>query len=489
MDFSKNLIFSIKDDRVDIAAIAKGIREVKLLSSATIRPQTVISTVDMSYNSDENLSIIKSIRNKSKVKSRKVDLILSVDGIITRNIETPIMNRKELESFMQNNIHDYFAVNLDEYYYDFEIMEKEKGEGENKKGKFHIILAAVPKYKVDNILEFINVSGLTAKTIRIYPQVIKNIVDDYRSTSVAVLDTGKEKSNVTIFDNNKLFLYSNIASEGYSEENNFEDIVENFGYFLNFYATRHFGNRVENIFVTGVLWNNKELYQAIKGAFGIEPTVGLEGIDTKIISKVNDDINVFADIIGSYIKPFGKNEYSINFIKRLKKDKNKDTDNHRNIILRATVVIVLFTLIWIAAATIYIFNREIKYDTKEIENKISALSYVEKTISDLNNQKDFYETKIKYINQVENEEFDYMRIMDTLRKGLPKRVTIKSITLNNVEIAVVFNIKNSTIDVAELVVAINDMNIFENVEADQVKLDDSVSEASFNLKIRKSEAR
>ncbi|MCT8976317.1 pilus assembly protein PilM [Clostridium sp. CX1] len=489
MSSNRKLIFSIKDNSIDIVAIAKRIGEVKLLRVATIKPHTVINTVDISYNSDENSNIIKTIRNKSRVKTKEVDLVLSVDGIITRNIETPIMKRKELESFIKNNINDYFAVNLGEYYYDFEIIEKEKAENKDKKGRFHIILAAVPKYKLDNILEFINICGLIVKNIRIYPQVIKNIVDDYRNTSIAILDTDKEKSNVTIFDNNKLFLYSNILSESHSEENSFQDMVENFGYFLNFYDTRHFGNRVQNIFITGEFWDNRELYQAIKNSFGIEPTVGIEGIGTKITSKVNENINIFADIIANSIKPFRKREYSINFARRLEKNKSKSITNDKNILIKVAAIALLITIIWTSATSIYFFQKERKYNTAEIENKIASLSYVEKTISDLNNQKNFYETKIKYINQVANEQFDYVAIIETLQKGLPKKVTIKSITLNNADAIVIFNIQNSTIDVARLVIAINEMNIFEPVEVDEVKLDDSVSEASFNLKIKESEAK
>jgi Fimbrial assembly protein (PilN). len=408
---------------------------------------------------------------------------LNWDNIITRIIDTPVMNKKELKSFIENNIEEYFAVSMNEYCYDYEIMSIDK---QDKKGKMSIMLVVVPKVKLKEILEFIKYCGLTPKSVGIYPDYISNLFLAENDSSIAVIDTNSGKSTLTILDKENIFLYSNISGENYErDEEEFSDILENLDYFLNFYSTRHFGNKVDKVYILGEFYNNRNLYKLISNQTSIETMQGLNSKLLKSIKNGSIDGNIYADILG-YSVPT-KNVYGkkIDFEDKLyRKDKKEKSDN--KLIIIELAILSLITAIVVATVFIYTKVNLSKYNTADIDAQIAVLSNVQKDIDKLDQEKKEYEDKVKDIQKIENDEFDYIGLLDILRKGLPKDVSIKTITIDKDNVNVTFSINSSTIDAARIIIAINKMNIFEPIELPQINLNDDVKEVNLNLKIIKS---
>ena len=50
-------------------------------------------------------------------------MILSIDSIVTRQIEVPAMKDKDLKDFINNNIGDYFTVNTGDFYFDYKVRQ------------------------------------------------------------------------------------------------------------------------------------------------------------------------------------------------------------------------------------------------------------------------------------------------------------------------------------------------------------------------------
>ena len=129
-------------------------------------------------------------------------------------------------------------------------------------------------------------------------------------------------------------------------------------------------------------------------------------------------------------------------------------------------------------------NSKNNVTSPSVLSEINKYSDVEKNISDLNNEKQNYQRKIDVINEIKNDEFNYVSIIDGIKKGLPKNITVKSMDIQRETISVTLNINNSTLDVARAVIALNNTKLFETVDISQVKLDDTVKSISLVLKLK-----
>ncbi|AGY76855.1 hypothetical protein [Clostridium autoethanogenum] len=114
------------------------------------------------------------------------------------------------------------------------------------------------------------------------------------------------------------------------------------------------------------------------------------------------------------------------------------------------------------------------------------MSGVQSDVDKLDKENKAYEDKARYIKKIEGDDFNYIGVLETLRNGLPKGVTIKTITMDKQNVNVVFDVNKNTIDAARLIVAINSMNAFEPVELPEVDLNDNVKEVELKLKLLES---
>ncbi|MBC2579950.1 hypothetical protein [Clostridium sp. DJ247] len=480
---SSKIIFSFKENYADVAVVSKGINKIKIKKVVRINERNDFVSGGQPYADEYNLNKVKDIREKFKIRNNNIGIILNWDNIITRIIDTPVMNKKELKNFIENNIEEYFAVSMNEYCYDYEIMSIDKQE---KKGKMSIMLVVVPRIKLKEVLEFIKYCGLTPKSVGIYPSYMSNIFLGENHSSIAIIDANSGKSTLTILDKRSIFIYSNISGESYErDEEEFSDITENIDYFLNFYSTRHFGNRVDRIYILGEFYNSESLHKVITSQTDIETIVGLTAKTTKMTKDSPVDINEYADILG-YVIPV-KNIYDkkINFIDKIYRKDKKETSSNKLITMEIGILSLL-TVMLVAGVFIYTKINLSKYNTSDIDAQIAVLSSVEKDINKLEQEQKEYETKIKNMQKIEDDEFNYIGLLDTIKKGLPKDILIKSITLDKSNVNATFYINNSTIDAAKLIIAINKMNIFEPVELPQINLNDDVKEINLNLKIANS---
>lgn len=460
-----------------MAVVSKIINKTKIKKISRIYEKNEFISGGKPYADEYNLNKIKSIREKLKIKNKNVRIILNWESIITRIIETPVMNKKELAGFIKNNIEEYFSVNMNEYLYDYEVISL------TNKDKMTIMLAVVPRTKLKQVLDFIKYCGLVPQSIGIYPDSISNLFLDEDYCSIAVIDANVEKTTLTILDKGKIFLYSNILNE--TEDEDFNDLMRSLDYFFNFYSTRHFGSKIDKIYVLGELYTNSKLCELISTQTSIETNIGFNIKASKLIKKSTVDENIYPDILGDSIPVKNIYNKSIDFLDRFyRKNKKKQFENR--LIIHEIELFFLITIIIIGAALIYTKLNLLKYDTLDIASQIAVLSGVQNDVDKLDKENKAYEDKVNYIKKIEGDDFDYIGVLETLRNGLPKGVTIKTITMDKQNINVVFDVNKNTIDAARLIVAINSMNAFEPVELPEVDLNDNVKEVELKLKLLES---
>lgn len=475
------VVFRFREGPVDIVILKKQQKAVSIKNVFTLEQTPSDFNNSPSYNSEENIKQVKEYVLKKKIPVKKVTALLSCEGIITRLVETPFLRKKELDKFVQNNISEYFTVNINDYCYDYKVVEQVKAPDK----KLVIFLVVFPKKKIKEIKTFISECGLELDEITIYPESISNVFKEKSKSSVAVFDISSDRHNITILDKGKVFLHSGVTTEAYEfREESYEEILDSMEYFLNFYSTRHFGNKIDNIYLVGEYWNDSMFFNFVKEQFNIETSYGVKSIGLTVYEKHGIDKNRFCDVIGTQIKV--KNIYNkkIDF-KDLHEEKKAGINiNPDKILWQVGIIAVLFTVIFILSNMTYLKFKTNNYNIVEVDAQLNTLAPVEKEVVTANNDKIVLQKKQAFKKSIAGENLRVIDYLDILRKGLPVDVSISSISINKDSIALRLSI-NGTLDKLRVITAINNIGIFERLEIDSIKLDNSEREANLNLKIIK----
>lgn len=475
----EKLIFRFSETHLDIGIISKSSKSIKLKEVTSFTPDKNFDIRDGEYNKEENINLVKDYLRKKSVKNRKVSVILAQEGIITRLIESPVMKKKDIDSFISNNIADYFTLNIDDYFFDYMVVSL----NELKEKRFSILLVAVPKTRLIAISDFIKNCSLVLNTVTIYPACIANLFQNKRNINAAVLDIGLPQSNITILEKGNVFLYSRITLEDYGNKAEvYKEVLESIEYFLNFYSTRHFGKPVDIIYLTGENWSDINLQDLIKEKFGIDVKDGLKAKEFGISTRKSVDINPNIDMIGLTIKAKSVYNKTIDFIRVLEDKRHINTNRTA---LKFAGVLTVLTIFCSVLPAVYIESRLLTFNQGKLKTEISSLEPIERQYTELENFKIRYEKKQSYLKNIESKDYDYTMYLDALRKGLPSDAAVSSLRVSRDIINIVLNLGGSTLDKIKLVIAINNMNLFEPLEIDSIRLDNTELTANFTLKIKK----
>jgi type IV pilus assembly protein PilM len=475
----KKFIFRFSETHLDIGIISKSSKSIKLKEVTSFTPDKNFDIRDGEYNKEENISLVKDYLRKKSVKNKKVSVILAQEGIITRLIETPVMKKKDIDSFISNNIADYFTLNIDDYFFDYMVVSLNR----LKEKRFSILLVAVPKTRLIAIRDFIKSCSLDLDTVTIYPACIANLFQNQRNISAAVLDIGLPQSNITILEEGNIFLYSRITLEDYDNKAEvYKEFLEIIGYFLNFYSTRHFGKPVDIIYLTGENCSDINLQDLVKEQFGIEVKGGLKENELGISTSKSADINSNIDMLGLSIKTKGVYSKTIDFSRMLE---GKMPINIDRTVLKFAGVLIALTILCSVLPAVYIESRLLTFRQGKLKTEISSLEPIERQYTELENFKIRYEKKQSYLKNIESKDYDYTMYLDALRKGLPSDAAVSSLRVSRDTINIVLKLGGNTLDKIKLVIAINNMDLFEPLEIDSIRLDNTDLTANFTLKIKK----
>lgn len=470
------VVFRFNEGSIDIVLLQYKFGKAIIKKAKTITNESLKSN---HFSTEENISFTKVFLKKNKMINKKAIAIVSLDGVITRLVEVPLMKKKDIESFIKNNIDEYFTVNMNEYYYDYKIVEMEK----DKIKKFHVLLVVIPKVKLNDISSFIKSSGLDIERITIYPDCIGDLFNSREEENVAIVDFIRGRINVTILDGDKIFLHSNFPIEMVDNmEESYEELLDNIGYFLNFYSTRHFGNKLDKIYLLGQAFYEDSFINTLNEQFNIPIEQGITAIVKNTVTSDDIDINEYGDVLGCNLRLKDIYNKTINFNNVMESDVSKR--EKRNIIANMIVVFSIITVAWISIAQYHINNELSKYNTNNLDKEIKRLGQVNKEYDSLQIRKLEYEKKEKAINIINKDEFKYIYYLQELKKGLPSNVLVSDVYVDKEKVDITVNINNSTLDKVKLVIAINDIGIFQHIELDSIKLDNSENEAKFTLKIK-----
>ena len=484
--FVKNkLIFNFKDNSLDLCLAAVKRKTIYLKAVETLDLNSMPQK-EYAFNNSKAISQTRSFIRANGKHIKKVTINLSTDGIIIRVIETPLMNKSDLESFIENNKTSYFTVNMEDYVLDYKVLSIKNDTTK----KMNLLIAIVPKYHLQEIISFVNSCNLAIENISIYPASIANLFTDYENNSIAILDANDFKSYITILSDNKLFLYSTMNSDlatyplydAVSTKNiDYEDLIDNLEYFLNFYSTRHFGNKVNNLYITGKYYCDPAMQLALKGRFDINIISGINGTDAIVKCHNSVNFNNYWSIIGCILSRKDILNKSLNFYTALTKNKEEKKDNKFSKLVASIVLFSLFVPVLFSA---YCTALSKKYDLSSINQSLSSYTKVTADLADLNKFRVDNTKKSTTISLIKGTQLDSLYYINTIRGILPSQATIETIIVTQNSLQLLLRTNGDPLLKANLVTNINNLGIFQPIEVDTVSLDSSNKIISYKLIIK-----
>lgn len=431
------------------------------------RGQSLLSKLNLplknSLRSKENIEYLKQFIKETGLKIKNANVVFSMDGLITRTIDVPKIKKREIDKYINNNIDEYFTVNANEYYFAYNVSK-------TTKNNMSIFLVAIPRFKVVDIVSMLSDVNIRVKSFNVYPDIISTYFKN-KTGGYGIIDIHDKRTFVTIIDDGDVFLHSSIIND-FEDDETVQEYIDNINYFINFYATRHFGKRLDGISIVG------EIPQKIK--FMIDNQIDIQK-EYGQIGRVKGINNILAY---QYQKNKINKYNNVDFIKAFNKK-----DYFKRGLSIAILSILIITVLW-TEISLYIINKSsTQLDRKiaKLEQQYNEYKNVEKNISQLEAKKKELETKKNILNQIESEKLDVVDILIKIKNNLPKNIRISEITIDKENVNVTFiSIDGKTLDAAKLVVGLNKIGIFEPIDLEKIEMDDNVSDIKLVLKLKNS---
>ncbi|MGE5629863.1 MAG: pilus assembly protein PilM [Caulobacteraceae bacterium] len=242
---------------------------------------------------------------KKEIKKSRCEVYLTInDGnFITRTIELPLTNEKDIEKHLSLEVEQYLPINRENYQVDFKVLEKYSKDDE---AGSKVFITAGPKDNIVKVLDCFDSCGLRPKVLDIYANNICRLFSGVAENDIAVLDLGMQNINITIMEDGKFYMHSYISSalkaivERYSEtavpdsfsgyeshkdgllddglQEELSSIIRQISRYLDYFNSRHYGKAVDRIYVIGENAGLIGLAGSLKRSYNAEISIGLEGL-------------------------------------------------------------------------------------------------------------------------------------------------------------------------------------------------------------------
>lgn len=144
---------------------------------------------------------------ENKVSKNNVNIVLSgLTNLLVREIIIPNIPKDKIYTMLKIEAAQYFPVNIDKFILDYKVLEVLK-EGKNKKLK--LLVFAVPKNIIDQVMSIVNKVNLKINKIDIEPNVLAKLslkLKIGKDDSAMILNVEKNFLTAVVVKNNIVVL-------------------------------------------------------------------------------------------------------------------------------------------------------------------------------------------------------------------------------------------------------------------------------------------
>lgn len=396
---------------------------------------TPINSVENDRISDSTAlsNVLAQSIKQAKIKTKEFVASISSKEIITREMNVPPMQPKDLKSFVIINSNSIFPVKLSNYVLGYNIIETNR-----------IMIAAIPKEIVNSYIGLGTKLGLNLKGINYSGYELYNFLDfEIGNTKEAYLafDIGAKNTNIIVISNsilkfNKIIpkgaqetteyiseelkcsltkaeqlkrLYNTleVSQDGNAEElivakytkRNMDNILQDINRILDFYNSNNSKNKITKVYIIGACGKIKGIEEYFTQKLNIE-TKSLKNLKNVIYSASALPLKARQLNI---INCLGANQLNDKEFNVIKGDLNI---KRLSFVLTSKFHKLMISLVLIVIFSILFLNKSIT----SIHNKIDEYERYLEAKSDILSLKDEIEDK-------ENELYKYNELLGSIEKG------------------------------------------------------------------------
>ena len=417
---------------------------------------------------------------KHKIKSARA--VFEDDETVVKGITIPLLYAEDVESFVSNNINEYFVLDADDYEVDYRITSVER---EDK--SMHLMLTALKKDNIKRVLDFIQGHKLRLTTLTVMPDFLMNLLQGEKKKSIALLRVQGRSAWIHIQREDNLFLHTDLEYEE-TDGRPTEATLENISYYLNFYSRQYFGETIEKVVVQAEKRCEEDLIETMRtvyeGEIGTLPLPVYENPEKDLTGEAQPDE---AWIQGAMEKSRGIYGKKIDFSR---KRGEYIRDNRRRGLIQRVSILLLVTLLIQGGFILLEYYMKSFYTTQSVEIPEDKIIQVNDKLKEIREYEKGLLSKAEILEAISLEELDFMSYLTKLQANLPQTTKIDRIYFSPLHIDVTFHFPNEstrTLDAARTVLILNDTDLFEPVQFSDISMDNSQEYLDLRLMYRMTE--
>ncbi|WDC83227.1 pilus assembly protein PilM [Caloramator sp. mosi_1] len=197
-----SLVIEINSSYIKVVEGKKG-KKVKVLKLNEMLINEQNNGVIDSLDEAAILNLMNKYMIENKVSKYNVNIVLSgLTNLLVREVVIPNIPKDKIYSMLKIEAPQYFPVNIDRYILDYKVLEVLR-EGKTKKLK--LLVFAVPKNVIDQVISVVNKLNLKINKIDIEPNVLAKLsfkLGIGKDESAMVLNVEKNFLTAVIVKNN-----------------------------------------------------------------------------------------------------------------------------------------------------------------------------------------------------------------------------------------------------------------------------------------------
>ena len=439
--YSSFIGIEIRDDTIVVSCLKNDFSGINLLSSGVFPLK------------DDDQTIADISKFISQYISHAVNVFVSIPykWSIVKFIEIPSPKGKGKDAIMHMmrfEIERHIPYQVDEVFYDFQILEKREAD-------YRVVFASVHKEKIDYVRGFLEKLSLKPQIITLSPFSVLNAIGfseisaggwqgllgitkkpdvcGHKNEACIVLFVDKNNACFAVQRNG---IYSYLKSFPINTNNPLDEIVDNISSELGALHTEVSGGKINKVILSGEDVSLAEISIAIEEKFGLMVQTA-DPLKKFLKDKKNTGIYEILASVGGCYAGFGIGDLRINLLPHKSDIATRKTGPK---IAKAAAFLILLLIIGIFAGELVNDKRLLKTVEAKIKENEPEIMAVEKISADMNfieQKRNFLRGKIEKdilldtlaeltnIMPVESwlTDFDYKEVFDE-KSGSSKRELI-----------------------------------------------------------------
>jgi len=486
------LSIDITNESITIVEITASAKKQTYIHKVLIFETPEDSYEDGTIRDPERIaSAIRNQLSQAGITNKAAVFVMNSTKIINREVVIPYVKENKIAGIINANASDYFPVSIEDYIVSNSLLETTTDENGVK--QMRVMAVAAPEGMVRSYYDLGAACGLKVQDLDFIGnsmlQLIKTQTTEQSTTMVIQL--GSESTVLNVVQGDKLLLQRNVpygtnpvvnvvmeergvdATTAMTILQNdriitvdFDDneatgafryLINNIGRVMDYYATQHPDNPIDDVFLTG----DGALIRGIDGLFKIQLNVSTRIMDTLYNVKFDPSIDqkIYSPVylispIGAAINPMG---FELGAKGGAAKEKAQ-------IGYAPFIIFTVLCAIAAAALSFYILNEKNKLQDKKssLEAQIAEKEYIEKIIA----EHDLAKTRANNAQEMTASTYQLneqaLAFITEFEGKMPKSVYLDNMSSGNESISMAV-LATGYDDVAQLIVNLKTISVIDDV--------------------------